>query len=170
MRFLIVGLCVFATACSGTASTSPTAPTAALSQGGGGVLVTAATNALDLPFNGDLHGTESNDTPHHLVATGNGGHLGRFTYTADITVDDTTGHGAGPLVWVAANGDQIFANALGSIAGASASSITIAETQTITGGTGRFAGASGSIMLSYSIEFATGSVKGSYTGTIDLGH
>jgi len=51
-----------------------------------------------------------------------------------------------------------------------ASSITIAETQTITGGTGRFAGASGSIMLSYSIEFATGSVKGSYTGTIDLGH
>lgn len=148
---------------------SPTGPTAALNQVGGRP-ETAPGNGSNLPFNGDLHGTETNDTPHHLVATGNGSHLGRFTYTADITVDDTTGNGAGPVVWTAANGDRIFATALGSIVAASETSITIGETQTIAGGTGRFAGASGSIVLSYSLEFATGNVNGSYTGTIDLGH
>ena len=171
MRYVIVGLCVFATACSGAASPSPTAPNSAPSQHGGGSAETSASNGSELPFNGDLHATEAVDgNLHHLVGTGNGSHLGRFTYTAEITVDEMTGNGTGTVVWIAANGDKVFANTLGSIVDASESGITIRETQTITWGTGRFDGAAGTIVVTRTLDFATGSTSGSYTGTINLAH
>ena len=171
MRYLIVGLCVFATACSGAASTSPTAPTPSLSQVGSGIAETSARNGSALPFNGDLHATEGVDgNLHHLVGTGLGSTLGRFTYTAEITVDETTGNGMGTVVWTAANGDKVLANTLGSIVDASESGITIRETQTITGGAGRFDGVTGTIIVTRTLDFATGSTSGSYAGTINLGH
>jgi hypothetical protein len=48
--------------------------------------------------------------------------------------------------------------------------ITITETQIITGGTGRFIDASGTIILDRSLNLLTGNTTGSYTGTINLGH
>jgi hypothetical protein len=47
---------------------------------------------------------------------------------------------------------------------------TITETQTITGGTGRFAGASGTIIIERSANVVTGVSSGSLSGTINLGH
>ena len=105
MRYLVLGFCVFATAC---ADTSPTAPTASLSSGAavsswgqiGGGAVTPAQHGSELPFKGNLQATEAVDgAVHHLAGTGNGTHLGNFTYSADITVDGQTGEGVGPVIW-----------------------------------------------------------------------
>jgi hypothetical protein len=171
MRYALIGLTLFATACSGLASTSPAAPTASSSQIGGRIAEAAATGASVLPFNGDLQATEAVDgSLHHLVGTGNGTHLGRFTYAATISVDASTGNGAGTVVWTAADGGQVRANTLGSIVDASESGITIRETQTITDGTGRFAAASGTIIVTRTLEFASGNTAGSYTGTLNLSH
>jgi hypothetical protein len=178
MRNVAVGLCVFAVACGAT----PTAPTSSSTSIGGtsvaadvpgGSAVTQAPSDSDLPFKGDVQATEGvNGSLHHLVGTGHGPHLGLFTYTADITVDDETGDGAGTVTWTGADRDQIFASTTGRILVADFPNgrITIGETQIITGGTGRFSGASGTISVERSLDLLTGVTAGSFTGTIDLGH
>jgi hypothetical protein len=168
MRYALTGIILFTTACSG-ASMSPTAPASSLSQIGTGIATAAAQGSSAVPFKGDLQATEAVDgNLHHLVGSGNGTHLGRFTYAATITVDEATGNGAGTVVWTAANGDQVRADTLGAIVDASESGITIQETQTITDGTGRFAAASGTIIVTRTLDFATGNTAGSYTGTLNL--
>ena len=174
MRYLVIGFCVFGTACTGI---SPTAPTAALSSGaaissltqGSGAAVTQAQRGSELPFKGNLQATEVVDGAlHHLAGTGNGTHLGRFTYAADITVDDQTGDGIGTVIWTAANGDQIFAGTHGEIVLFDLPNLALRETQVITGGTGRFSGASGTIIVDRWLDLVTGNTTGSYSGRIDL--
>jgi len=175
MRYLVIGFCVFATACAGT---SPTAPTASLSSGAaipplsqsGGAAVSQAQHGSELPFKGNLQATEAVDgAVHHLAGTGNGTHLGQFTYSADITVDEQTGEGLGTVIWTAANGDQIFAATHGEIVLFDFPNLTLRETQVITGGTGRFNGASGTIIVDRSLDLLTGNTAGSYSGRISLG-
>ena len=169
MRYAVCGLALFAAACSGATPASPTSPTSSVSQFEGGFAGTAAIRGSQLPFKGDLHAIEvAEGDLHHLTGTGNGTHLGRFGYAATITVDESTGDGAGTVAWTAANGDEVFAKTAGSIVDQSESGITIQETQTITGGTGRFNGASGAILLMRTLDFATGNTAGSYTGTLSL--
>ena len=48
--------------------------------------------------------------------------------------------------------------------------LVLAETQIITGGTGRFAGATGTVVVNRSLDLLTGVTSGTFTGTIDLGH
>ena len=48
--------------------------------------------------------------------------------------------------------------------------VTIAETHTIMGGTGRFVDASGTITIERSANILTGVSSGSLSGTINLGH
>jgi hypothetical protein len=167
---LISLLTLHATACSGSASTSLTAPTASASH----VVAStaeAAQSVSGVPFKGDLKATETLDSDlHHLSGGGNGTHLGRFTYTATIAIDDSTGDGTGTVVWTAADGDQVFASTHGSIVNESETSITLRETQTITGGTGRFTGAAGTVIVTRALDFATGTTIGSYEGTIGLAH
>jgi hypothetical protein len=168
MRYVVLGFCVFATAYSGAA---PTAPTSSLSQIGRGVGVAQAKGGSELPFKGNLQATEAVDgAVHHLVGTGNGTHLGRFTFIADITVDDVTSTGVGTVVWTAANGDQIFTSLSGEVVLVDLPNLTIMETQIITGGTGRFIDASGTIIVDRSLNVMTGITTGSFTGTINLGH
>jgi hypothetical protein len=170
MRYVVLCFCVFATACAGA---TPTTPTSSLSQSGGGVgvAVTEAKGGSELPFKGDLQATEAVEgNLHHLMGTGNATHLGRFTFTADITVDDATGKGVGTVIWTAANGDQIFAHTTGEVVLLDFPNITIRETQIITGGTGRFSGASGTNVLDRSLNLLTGITTGSFTGTINPSH
>jgi hypothetical protein len=142
-----------------------------LSQIGGGVAVTEAKGGSELPLKGTLQATEAVDGDlHHLVGTGNGTDLGRFTFTAYITVDEVTGEGVGTVVWTAANGDQIFASTTGEVVLEGFPNIIITETQIITGGTGRFIAASGTIIVGRSLNLLTGVTIGSFTGTINLGH
>ena len=125
----------------------------------------------ELPFKGNLHATEAVEgNLHSLSGTGNGTQVGQFGYAAAITVDEETGQGLGTVVWTAANGDQIFASTTGEVLGLEFPNLVLAETQTITGGTGRFAGVTGTVVVNRSLDLLTGVTSGTFTGTIDLGH
>jgi hypothetical protein len=168
MRYVIVGLCVFAAACSGA---TPTAPTSVSALNEGGSARTEASNGSALPFKGDLQATEAVEgNLHRLSGTGNGTQLGQFEYAAAITVDEETGQGLGTVVWTAANGDQIFASTTGEVLGLEFPTLVLAETQTITGGTGRFAAVTGSVVVNRSLDLLAGVTSGTFTGTINLGH
>jgi hypothetical protein len=171
MRYVVFGLCVFAAACSGEVPGAPTSPSSAI----GGAAVTEAKGGSALPFRGTLQSTEfvvsedATSAVRHLDGTGNATHLGRFTLSADFTVTLATSTATGTAIWTAANGDQIFAR----VAGAAVfvfPIVTIRETHSITGGTGRFANVSGTIIIERSANIVTGISSGSLSGTIDLGH
>jgi hypothetical protein len=180
MRYVLFVVCVWGTACAGA---SPIAPTSSLTeidgQGGvttplnrnpGGIASQEARGGSDLPFKGAFTGTETEDgAPHHLVGTGEATHLGRFTLTAEYIVNQSALTASGTAVWTAANGDQIFTRA-SSDGLLEFPTIRITETQIITGGTGRFAAASGSIFLAYSFDVQRYpfEVSGSMDGRFNL--
>jgi hypothetical protein len=175
MRYVLVGFCIFAAACS---DATPTGPTSVSALNGGVsalnrevVAPMAVRSISDLPFKGDLQATEAVEgNLHRLSGTGNGTHIGQFTYAAAITVDEATGQGLGTVVWTAANGDQIFASTTGEVLGLEFPNLVLAETQTITGGTGRFAGVTGTVVVNRSLDLLTGVTSGTFTGAINLGH
>ena len=169
MRYVIVGLCVFAAACGGESPSAPTSPSV------GGAAVTEARGGSGLPFRGTLESTErvvsENPTSavRHLDGTGPATHLGRFTLSADFTVQIPSANATGTAIWTAANGDRIFASVAGH-GDLVFPIVTIAETHTITGGTGRFADASGTMSIDRTANIVTGVSSGSLSGTINLGH
>ena len=105
---------------------------------------------------------------HLLDATGNATQLGRFTVTADWTIG--TGGGIGTSTWTAANGDE-FATSFVRRGVVVPPTITFTETHTITGGTGRFANASGAFTVvqtrGLSMPYNN---SATIDGMIDLGH
>ena len=168
MRYAVIGFCVFAAGCSGAA---PTAPTSSLSQIGGGVATTQAKGGAELPFKGTYEGLEKvvTSTEHQLIdATGNATHLGRFTVTAAWTIGP--GGGIGTSTWTAANGDELYTSFTRSGKPAPPT-ITFTEIHTITGGSGRFADASGTFTV-VQIRGLAMPYNNSATidGTISLGH
>jgi hypothetical protein len=69
--------------------------------------------------------------------------------------------------FIAANGDVIFTTIVGQGEPTDTPGINrIVEINTITGGTGRFAGAKGSFTLERLVDLTTGSTSGSFHGTI----
>ena len=128
-----------------------------------------------LAFRGSLQGQEI-DTPQGTppatlsvdgTVTGIATHLGKFTYKYQVTVNLADGSGTGPGQMIAANGDIIFFT----IAGQGTETDTpglnsIVEINTITGGTGRFAGAKGNLIVERFVDLATGITSGSFHGTI----
>jgi hypothetical protein len=168
MRYLAIGVCVLAAACG---SSAPTAPETVPNPGATGLGVTAARAGADLPFRGRLDATEdASSVVHHLIGAGNGTHLGHFTYAADITIDEATGDGAGEVTYTAANGDQILAKTAGSIVNLEYPILVLREQQTLTGGTGRFVGASGTVVMERTLNLETGATTGSFDGTLHLSH
>ena len=167
MRYLAIGVCVLAAACG---SSAPTAPEAVANPGATALGVTSARAGADLPFRGRLEATEDASTEvHHLAGAGNGTHLGRFTYAADIAIDEVTGDGAGDVTYTAANGDRIVATTAGSIVSLEYPILILREHQTLTGGTGRFVGASGAVVMERTLNLETGTTTGSFDGTLHLG-
>jgi len=168
MRCAVLGLLVFAAACAGAA---PTGPTSSLSQIGGGVATTEAQGGSQLPFKGAYEGLETVGTVpsnHHLDATGNATHLGRFTVTADWTLAATGNFGTS--TWTAADGDE-FSTSFARRGVVAPPTITFTETHTITSGTGRFANASGTFTVvqtrGLSMPYNN---SATLDGTINLGH
>ena len=174
MRYLVIGFCVFAAACAGAPPTAPTssATTSYPSQIGGGTVTTEARGGSELPFKGTYEGLETVLTVpshHHLDAAGNATHLGRFTVTADWTVT-TAGAIETSSTWTAANGDEFFTRfTRGGVFVPPTATFT--ETHTITGGTGRFANASGTFTVvqtrGLSMPYNN---SATIDGTINLGH
>ena len=168
MRYVLFGFCVFAAACAGE---SPTGPTSSSRQIGSGTATTEAKSGSELPFKGTYEGLETVLTVashHHLDATGNATHLGRFTVTADWTIG--TGGGIGTSTWTAANGDE-FSTSFTRLAVVVPPTITFTETHTVTSGTSRFANASGTftVVQTRGLSMPYNNTA-AIDGTIDLGH
>ncbi len=172
MRHLILGMCMFAAACAGEVPSSPMSPTSATS----GSAQTQAQNGAELPFHGSLQAVEIiRPAPPVLLVNATGGgtgtHLGRFTATYQVTVTIASGSATGSFTFIAANGDRLFATFTGQATPtAEPGVVTIRETATITGGTGRFAGATGSFIIERVLNQPTGVSSGSFNGTISLAH
>jgi len=117
-----------------------------------------------VPFQGRAEGaiTSVSPDPAGVVLTvrahGNATHLGQFSREEVVLFNPLTGTLTGVIVFTAANGDQLFCT----VAGGFISPTAATGTYTFTGGTGRFANASGSADfiistpdgIHFSVEFA----------------
>lgn len=139
------------------------------------VLSLAGTAAAgeQVPFRGSLEGVITNtplDPPMLFVdiaGTGNAGQLGRFTVSIPHLVDRSNSTAVGTFLFTAANGDTVTADFTGQGTPTSTPGVaSIVETATITGGTGRFAGATGSFTLTRLYNIVAGTTTGSFSGTI----
>lgn len=127
---------------------------------------------VPVPFYGRLVGVDIG-TPTvpplasvQVKATGNATQLGAFTFTALLTVNTATGMGSGTFQFTAASGDTVFGTISGQATFTPPNVLTLREIATITGGTGRFAGATGSFSMTRLKNTVTGATTASFTGTI----
>lgn len=99
--------------------------------------------------------------------TGNATHLGTFAFEHPHTVNLQDSTIAGPIHLLSANGDTVFAVFSGQASATPTPPVRlIAGTATIQGGTGRFAGATGSFALQRLFDPVAGTTVGSFEGTI----
>jgi hypothetical protein len=135
-------------------------------------LTIPAAAQVQVPFHGAMQGHDTdlgftNTTVTVLtVGTGVGTLLGQFSFTQTVIVDFTNGHDTGTARWFAANGDSISTAITGSGQAIETNLFQIEEVHTITGGTGRFAGAHGSFTVKRLASGTTFLTSGSYDGTI----
>jgi hypothetical protein len=120
--------------------------------------------AGDVPFKGSAIGAatpvgvEGGIVQLHTAASGHCTLLGNFTSAEELLFNPGTGQIAGSVVFTAANGATLY----GTTAAQFISANTVVGTYTITGGTGRLEGASGSADFvlvtpdgsNYTVEFA----------------
>jgi hypothetical protein len=104
-----------------------------------------------------------------VEATGKATHLGKFTLEIPHVVNRATRTAIGSYHFTAANGDTLSAAFTGqSTPTATPGVLAIVETATITGGTGRFADATGSFICARLFDTVAGTTAGSFKGTIRL--
>ena len=124
-----------------------------------------------VPFHGSIQGVEIADVQFpRLFVDGSGSgratHLGRFTVTSEFEVDLLTVAASGSAHFIAANGDSIFTESTAVATEAPNNLNLVVETHTITGGTGRFVGATGSFIEERLVNTITGFTSGSFDGFI----
>ncbi len=126
----------------------------------------------EVPFRGLLEGDVTRTVVPPLVlvdidATGNATQLGQFSLAIPHIVDLATRTATGTYEFVAANGDTLIAEFTGSAMPTPTPGVlAIVETATITGGTGRFAGATGGFVCERLFDALAGTTTGSFEGTI----
>jgi hypothetical protein len=137
----------------------------------GAELICPAAAQNGVPFHGTIHGAETDVVAFPTLSVdgsgaGIGSHLGKFTVSWLATVDISTdpSPSTGTFEFIAANGDHLFTDIVGEGSGAPLAHIT--ECNTITGGTGRFAGAEGAFTIHRVVDLSTGSTSGAFDGTI----
>ena len=129
-----------------------------------------------VPFKGGVEATTVERTfipgnpPHvfiRLEGTGQASHLGQFTFVAPHFVNPATGAVAGTYQFTAANGDMLFADFTAQTTPIPGTTLVVVEdSATITGGTGRFAGATGGFTAERIVDTVAGTTEGSFEGTI----
>lgn len=128
----------------------------------------------DLPFKGTLQSVETYVVAPPIMSvtangSGNATHLGQYAISYEVEVNLETLSGVGSAQIVAANGDILYANLLGQATPTGTTDVfNVVEEFTITGGTGRFANASGSFTLHREVNITTGVTSGTMNGTITL--
>lgn len=150
------------------------APTDLLAPDGASLARSASASTRTMHIHGSLEafetGTPTPGSPiliRHLEGTGTASHLGRFTMVGTITLNLATASGTGTGVYTAANGDELQVTSTGQavLAGGIA---TVTEHVTVTGGTGRFADATGALVVVRRVVQATGLSTGTIDGTITM--
>ena len=127
-------------------------------------------------FSGSFQGKETDvlqGTPPQSIAvdgtlTGVANQLGKFTVKYKVTVKLPEGSSAGFAQTTSADGDILFATVIGlglEIPGMPGLN-RIVEFYTITAGTGRFAGAKGSLRVERLVDLATGLTSGSIQASV----
>ena len=149
---------------------SASAPAAQLSAD---VVASASGRKKEVPFKGTLEGRLTVSIPlqppllsNLNEATGTATHLGRFTLEIPHIVNTMTRIAIGTYEFKAANGDTLVATFTGQATVVSPGVLSVLDTATISGGTGRFAGAIGSFTAERVFVMATGNITGSFEGTI----
>ena len=141
----------------------------------------AGVGGSDRPFNISASGSLTIDLQTgqaHGLGTGTGTHIGLEADEEDLqllpTTDPTT------FIWIslgwtgrAANGDQIFATGSGTVSFTDATHSTAVGTYTVSGGSGRFANATGTVaatvfntLIFVEGQIATYSWEGTFVGTL----
>ncbi len=111
-------------------------------------------------------------TPEVTVnGNGNATHLGRVIFSAEETIvfdEFYNGFADQDFIFTAANGDQLNIHANSNLYPISADPFILGEegSGTVTGGSGRFEGASGNIVLKASVNIDTWTAQISLKGTI----
>jgi hypothetical protein len=128
-----------------------------------------------VPFHGSIQGIEIADVQFpRLFVDGSGSgratHLGRFTVTYEVVVDLLAHETFGSSLFTAANGDSLATDITGlGTPTENPDVVSVVEVHTITGGTGRFADATGNFIRTYFLDLVTGVTSGSFNGTIAFG-
>ena len=131
-----------------------------------------------LPFHGSLPGSETTEVLDPLLfVNGSGGgnitHLGRVTASWDRVGLLTDGTLTASYHFISANGDSLFVESIGQADLEMAPDIHVVEIGTITGGTGRFEGATGSLRIERIVVLTgpdTDTTSQSFDGVIVLLH
>ena len=100
-----------------------------------------------------------------FASLGNASHLGLTTEYASHTLD-MLGNQTGTSVFIAADGDQLFATYVGTYSFGVNGIVTFSGTLTFAGGTGRFSGATGTSQLQGTADIFTNTGRYTFTGTI----
>jgi hypothetical protein len=169
MRSIALGLCLLTVACNGRSPYTPTSPSASF----GGASQMEARSGSDLPFHGrytvqtqGVVNCPPTCPPTTVVISGTGGgnatHVGRFTVTSEDLVNLATAQASGTLNLTGADGDRIFTTTVGQETAFQPPNVSfVTVSATVVGGTGRFAGATGS----FSVQFVQAIDLGSGTAT-----
>lgn len=132
--------------------------------------------AADVPFKGEFSGQAISavptDDPDVLLITtagsGNATHLGNFTMVSPHLSDLVTLEVEGTQNFTAANGDTLTASFTGQFSVIAGGLLAASIDCTITGGTGRFAGAGGGYIFDIVFDPATLTNLSAIDGTIVL--
>ena len=163
----------------GGCTRSPLAPSATVLPVGGAVSMAGRTprlDAADLPFRGHIDGhlvTSPTSDPTILdgvaQAVGIGTQLGSFTKVTHDVIDLATDTVTGSFTMTAANGDLLRGVYSGPFVFGAPGTFSWVLQSTITGGTGRFSGASGAFVFKANVAFtgANGVFNGTYSETFD---
>ena len=134
------------------------------------VAVSAA--AAETPFKGTVNAVETGQVvfPTRFAdreGTGNATYLGKYTEHVVLQINLLTMSSTGTATFTAANGDTLSASVVGQATRTGPTTLSVVEVYTITGGTGRFADATGSFTLNSTVDQLTGASSGTFSGAID---
>ena len=164
MRYILLGACLLTAACGQSPSAPSSSPSLPFVSG-----AASAVAGSDLPFTGAFSATETvAGLLHNLTGEGNATHLGRFTITSSFNVTPPPISATGTARWTAANGDELLTSTAGTAVIAFPTA-TITETHTITGGTGRFADASGTLIVERVLNLQSLASTATVTGSLTRG-
>jgi hypothetical protein len=130
----------------------------------------------EIPFQGSMAGERVSLTPlapPHVVAvveiTGNSTLLGEYDLVLTAVVNQVERSAVGTFHFVAANGDTLTADFVGRGTPSDVPGVTLQrETAVVTGGTGRFRGATGTFSTERLFDTVTLQTIGTFEGTISV--